>query len=390
MAGKPTEDKPWPVAVYNREVGGYIGRLGDIWVEGQLTRVHRPSGSVTFIEMRDTEKNQSISVTASPGVVPADIASGDHVKVLGHPQYWTSRGTLSLRISRILPVGEGALQAEMVETEKRLESEGLFHPRHKQRLPAVPKLIGLITAENSDAEKDVLNVARDRWPNVEFKTLHIPVQGVRCAGRAVAALKSLDADPTVDVIIFARGGGSNQDLLPWSDEALARAVFAANTPTVSAIGHENDKPMLDRVVDLRAATPTDAAKRVVPNLSNELRQIEQVFEQIGGSIRGQVQNNQLRVDSMLNQVAGSIAGSVNREQIHLQNAVQSLFVQSEAFIGSRERRVDTLGETLKALDHQKVLDRGYAVVQGVTGPTPASGTRFTVTTKDGTFDAVVA
>jgi len=383
-----TQESPWSVSRYNKEIGGYIGKLGDVWVEGQLTRVHRPSGSVAFLEMRDTEKNQSISITATPSVIPAEVSSGDHVKVYGHPQYWNSRGSLSLRVSQIEPVGEGAIQTQLEALEKKLDSEGLFHPRHKQKLPAVPKLIGLITAADSDAEKDVLNVARDRWPYVTFRTVHIPVQGQRCVGRAVEAIRALDSDPEVDIIILARGGGSKQDLLPWYDEALVRAAFAASTPTVSAIGHENDRPLLDRVVDLRAATPTDAAKRVVPNVFNELRHIEQTFERIEGAISGQIQNGQLRIDSMAQQVASTIAQTIDNEGHRTRLAVNNLLDNSADFIARREQSIRALGEALNALDHQKVLNRGYAVVVGISGPNPAAGTRFTVTTKDGSFEAV--
>ncbi|WNM66336.1 exonuclease [Gordonia phage Culver] len=387
---KASEDAPWSVARYNQEVGKYVDRLGDIWVEGQLVRVHRPKGHVVFIEMRDTEKKQSISVTATANVVPHDIADGDHVKVFGHPQYWNSRGSLSLRISQIMAVGVGALQNELEAREAKLEAEGLFHPRHKQTLPRVPKCIGLITAPNSDAEKDVLSVARGRWPGVSFKLSHINVQGQRCAGAAKRAIEELDADPGVDVIILARGGGSKEDLLPWSDEVLVRAAFASVTPVVSAIGHENDRPLLDRVVDLRAATPTDAAKRVVPDVHTELRQIEQMFERIGDSVAGRIQNSELRIDSMLDRVAGAVVSELSSADRRTDTALNAVLSNSAAQLASHNRRIDALGETMAALDHQKVLNRGYAVISGVSGPNPPAGIQFTVTTKDGTFTAVTA
>ena len=270
MSNEPTSaENPWPVREVNSKVKAWIERLGSVWVEGQLAQVNiKPSWRFSYLTLRDVEAEMSLQVTCDTALLqnaPAPLRDGDRVVVYGKPTFFTGRGSFSLRATEIRPVGVGELLARIERLRQQLASEGLFDASRKLPLPYLPRCIGLITGRSSAAERDVLSVAEDRWPHVNFKVINTAVQGAPAVPEVIAALEALDADPEVDVIIIARGGGSVEDLLPFSEEALQRAVSRARTPVVSAIGHEPDNPVLDNVADLRAATPTDAAKRVVPD-----------------------------------------------------------------------------------------------------------------------------
>lgn len=264
MSNEPTSaENPWPVREVNSKVKAWIERLGSVWVEGQLAQVNmKPSWRFSYLTLRDVEAEMSLQVTCDTALLqnaPAPLRDGDRVVVYGKPTFFTGRGSFSLRATEIRPVGVGELLARIERLRQQLASEGLFDASRKLPLPYLPRCIGLITGRGSAAERDVLSVAEDRWPHVNFKVINTAVQGAPAVPEVITALEALDADPEVDVIIIARGGGSVEDLLPFSEEALQRAVSRARTPVVSAIGHEPDNPVLDNVADLRAATPTDAA-----------------------------------------------------------------------------------------------------------------------------------
>jgi exodeoxyribonuclease VII large subunit len=270
---KSTPEQPWPVRVVSQKLGEWIGRLGWVWVDGQVAQVsRRPGASTVFLTLRDPSADLSLTVTTNRDVLDAGVpqlAEGARVVVHAKPAFYPARGTLSLRAGEIRQVGLGELLARLEKLKQLLRAEGLFDPARKRRPPFLPAKIGLVTGRASAAERDVLTVARQRWPAVQLRVVNVAVEGRGAVADLGGALRVLDEEPSVDVIVLARGGGSVEDLLPFSDEALCRAVAAARTPVVTAIGHETDTPLVDFVADVRAATPTDAAKRVVPDLAEE-------------------------------------------------------------------------------------------------------------------------
>ncbi|MEU6281083.1 exodeoxyribonuclease VII large subunit [Streptomyces sp. NPDC047028] len=277
MAVNTSPESPLPVGDVSRLIGGWIDRLGAVWVEGQITQLsRRPGAGVVFLTLRDPSYDISVSVTCFRQVfdeVADVVGEGARVVVLAKPEWYAPRGQLSLRAAEIRPVGVGELLARLEQLKKRLGAEGLFAADRKKPLPFLPQLIGLVCGRASAAERDVLENARHRWPAVRFEVRNVAVQGVHAVPQVVQAVKELDAVDDIDVIIVARGGGSVEDLLPFSDEQLVRAVAQCRTPVVSAIGHEPDTPLLDYVADLRASTPTDAAKKVVPDVGEEFERV---------------------------------------------------------------------------------------------------------------------
>ena len=266
-------ENPWPVRAVATRVAKWIDRLGVVWVEGQLTEIKvRQDSKTVFMVLRDPAADMSLSITCHRELVrnaPVRLSEGTQVVVCGKPYFHTARGSFWLRVSEIRAVGVGELLARIERLRKLLDAEGLFDPRLKRPIPFLPNTIGLITGRASAAERDVMTVATGRWPAVRFAVRNTVVQGANAVPQIVEALRELDGDPAVDVIVVARGGGSVEDLLPFSDETLCRAISACTTPVVSAVGHEPDNPLCDLVADLRAATPTDAAKRIVPDTAAE-------------------------------------------------------------------------------------------------------------------------
>ncbi|MGX1485410.1 exodeoxyribonuclease VII large subunit [Streptomyces griseus] len=290
MALTTSPEAPLPVGDVSRLIGGWIDRLGAVWVEGQITQLsRRPGAGVVFLTLRDPSHDISVSVTCFRQVFDriADVVTeGARVVVLAKPEWYAPRGQLSLRATEIRPVGIGELLVRLEQLKKSLAAEGLFALDRKKPLPFLPQLIGLVSGRASAAERDVLENARRRWPAVRFEVRNTAVQGVHAVNQVVQAVHELDGLPEVDVIVVARGGGSVEDLLPFSDEALIRAVAACRTPVVSAIGHEPDSPLLDLVADVRASTPTDAAKKVVPDVGEELDRVQQLRDRALRTVRG--------------------------------------------------------------------------------------------------------
>ena len=273
-------ENPFPVRAVAIRVAGWIDKLGTVWVEGQLAQINMRTDSKTvFMVLRDPAADMSLTVTCPRDLVlgaPVKLAEGTQVVVCGKPSFYTGRGTFSLRLSEIRAVGVGELLARIERLRRLLDAEGLFDPRLKRPIPFLPNMIGLITGRASAAERDVTTVASARWPAVRFAVRNTAVQGPNAVAQIVEALRDLDRDRDVDVIVLARGGGGVEDLLPFSDETLCRAIAACRTPVISAVGHEPDNPLCDLVADLRAATPTDAAKRVVPDTAAEQRLIDEL------------------------------------------------------------------------------------------------------------------
>jgi exodeoxyribonuclease VII large subunit len=366
--GQSTPEEPWPVRVVSLKISAWIGKLGWVWIDGQVAQISRRPGAATvFLTLRDPSADLSLTVTANRDVLDAGapmLEEGARVVVHAKPEWFAQRGTLSLRAVEIRQVGLGELLARLEQLKKLLQAEGLFDPRRKRRPPFLPHRIGLITARASAAERDVLTNAKRRWPAVDFRVLNVTVQGPSAVPSIVGALQTLDADESVDVIILARGGGSVEDLLPFSDEALCRAVFACRTPVISAIGHEPDTPLVDWVADVRASTPTDAAKRVVPDLAEELRLIAQARLRLTQAVRHRIDREQQRLDAFRSRPAlARPSALIDRLEIDLRQAIERL----RRMVDHRLSRADTELEhtlaRLRALSPAATLSRGYAIVQ---------------------------
>jgi exodeoxyribonuclease VII large subunit len=369
---KSSADAPWPVRVVSQKLGAWVAKLGWVWVDGQVAQIsRRPGASVVFLTLRDPSADLSLTVTAHRDVLDAgapELAEGARVTLHAKPEFFPARGSLSLRADEIRQVGLGELLARLERLKKLLGAEGLFARERKRRLPFLPRRIGLITGRASAAERDVLVNTRRRWPSIDFRTISVAVQGLTAVPQILDALKVLDNDDTVDLIVIARGGGSVEDLLPFSDEALCRAVFAARTPVVSAIGHETDAPLLDYVADLRASTPTDAAKRIVPDLGEETELIHQARYRLDRAVATMLDREGQRIESWRSRP------SLARPELLVDQReaeVSQLRDRALRSVDQRLRRADDdLRHTvarLRALSPAATLQRGYAIVQRADG-----------------------
>jgi exodeoxyribonuclease VII large subunit len=368
VEGRSTAEQPWPVRVVSQRLGEWIGRLGWVWVDGQVAQIsRRPGASTVFLTLRDPSADLSLTVTTSRDVLDVGaptLAEGARVVVHAKPAFYPARGTLSLRADEIRQVGIGELLARLEQVRKLLRAEGLFDPARKRRPPFLPRKIGLITGRASAAERDVVVTATRRWPAVQRRVVNTPVQGTEAVPQIVAALRLLDNDDEVDVIILARGGGSVEDLLPFSDEALCRAVFACRTPVVTAIGHETDTPLVDLVADVRASTPTDAAKRVVPDLGEERDLIGTARGRLRRALIGRLHQEQHRLDALrARPVLARPLVMVDERAADL----AALRDRARRCLGHRlDAAANDLRHTLarvRALSPAATLQRGYAIVQ---------------------------
>lgn len=376
-SGGPSPDAPWPVSQLNAQVKNWIERLGHIWVEGQVTQVNMKSTwKLSYVTLRDVDQEASVQVTLSTSTLrnmATPLKNGDRVVMYGKPAFYAGRGSFSLWVTQVRHVGVGELLARIEELKRALAAEGLFDERLKRPLPFLPQRIGLITGRGSAAERDVLSVAKDRWPAVQFEVINTAVQGPNTVPEVLAALEKLESAPQVDVIIVARGGGSVEDLLPFSEEALSRAVSRMTTPVVSAIGHEPDNPVLDHVADVRAATPTDAAKRVVPDVVAERQYVSELRGRAAGALRGWVANEQRSLSNVRSRpVLADPMLPVARQQDLIAEAMQRKDRALGLAVRERRNHIMSLKAQVNALGPSQTLARGYSIVQVVprdgTGP----------------------
>ncbi|OBF89552.1 exodeoxyribonuclease VII large subunit [Mycobacterium sp. 852002-51152_SCH6134967] len=393
-------ENPFPVRSVSMKIKDWIERLGTVWVEGQVAQLStRPNSSTAYITLRDPSVDMSLSITCPRELVlnaPVKLTEGTRVVMLGRPNFFVGRGSFSLRVNQIRAVGVGELLARIERLRQLLHAEGLFDPRLKRPIPFLPNTIGLITSRGSHAEHDVISVATGRWPAVRFAVRNTAVQGPNTVPQVVEALRGLDADPHVDVIVIARGGGSVEDLLPFYDETLCREIAKCTTPVVSAIGHEPDNPLCDLVADLRAATPTDAAKRIVPDAAAEQAYITDLCRRGGRALRNWVHReqhalDQLRSRPVLAQPLAAItarADEVDRLRTTARRDVTRMVATETDRIGHLSARLSTLGPAA-------TLARGYAVVQKMpdaqvlrTAVDAASGVRLRVRVADGAITAI--
>ncbi|MGQ0840862.1 exodeoxyribonuclease VII large subunit [Actinokineospora sp.] len=364
----PTAEEPWPVRTVARKIADWINRLGTVWVEGQVTQISaRPGTGTAFLTLRDPAADVSMTVTCSTALLrqhEPPLVDGTRVIVHAKPTFFLNRGTLSLRADEIRAVGIGELLARIERLRKLLGAEGLFDPRRKRRPPFLPTRIGLITGRASAAEHDVLANATARWPAVRFRVENVAVQGALAVPQILDALSILDKDAEVDVIVIARGGGSVEDLLPFSDEELCRAVAACRTPVLSAIGHEPDTPLLDHVADVRCSTPTDAGKRVVPDVVEESARVRQLRDRARRALHGWVDREYRLLASLRSRpVLADPLTPLDRRA----DEVSALAERGRrALLGGLAAEQSTLSNTrarLTTLGPAATLARGYAVVQ---------------------------
>jgi exodeoxyribonuclease VII large subunit len=362
----PTVDTPWPVAVLSAKIKGWIDRLGAVWTEGEITQWGVSGGNV-YGKLKDLSADATVGFTiwsSVRGRLPKDLSQGDRVVALVKPNYWVKGGTLTMQVFEMRHVGLGDLLERLERLRQKLKAEGLFDASRKKPLPFLPRCIGLITGKDSDAEKDVLRNAQLRWPSVQFRVAYAAVQGERAASEVTAALLRLDAEPAVDVIVIARGGGDFQNLLVFSDETLVRTAAACNTPIVSAIGHEADRPLLDDVADLRASTPTDAAKRVVPDVAEELSRVQQARARLGMRVTRLIASEIDRLEQLRSRpVLATSAWLVDSRAEELSRYVGRGGELMERLVERSLAAVADLRGQLRALSPQRTLDRGYAIAQ---------------------------
>lgn len=349
MALDSSAEEPVPVRTVSRMIGEWVGRLGAVWVEGEVSNFRpRPGARNQFFALRDLEADFSLKIVVDAGTLGAvdpPVEEGQRIVVWARPEYWGGQGSLQLRARHIRAVGVGELLAQLEKLKGLLAAEGLFSPERKKPIPFIPTRVGLICGRASAAMRDVLHIARERWPAVQFEIREVAVQGASAVPDVVAALRELDEMASVDVIVIARGGGSVEDLLPFSNETLVRAVAAANTPIVSAIGHEPDMPIIDFVADVRASTPTDAAKRIVPSVIEQREIIHHLATRLHQASGVRIEREQQRVEELL---------------LRAQRAVQRHIATSRADVLHLQARV-------RALSPLATLERGYAVVTDDTG-----------------------
>lgn len=361
-------ESPWPVSQLSLTLVDYIKKLGAVWVEGELTKIS-DRGSNMFAELRDLQQEMVLPVHSwAAGSLPKDLQNGDRVAVLARPEFWKKNGKLSLAVLEIRKVGLGELLERIQRLRAQLIAEGLTDESRKQALPFLPNCIGLITGKDSDAEKDVLQNAKLRWPEVEFRVINTKVQGDSAAPEILAALKKLDEDPEVDVIIIARGGGAFGDLLVFSDETVVRAVAAAKTPIISAIGHDNDRPVLDDVADLRASTPTDAAKRVVPDVVQERNDLATWLRRGFLRLSTWVDSQATALGSLRSRpVLANPHTFIEMHEVEVADLIGSARDWVSAKLTNESKDIEHARRMAVSLSPQSTLDRGYSVVRTEAG-----------------------
>ena len=383
-----SEHSPWQVSQLSRSLKDWIDKLGRVWVEGELQSFSEKGGNV-FGSLRDLDVENAIEIHSfanSGAEIELGLNQGDRVVALLQPVFWPKNGKLTMRIGAMHKVGLGELLERIEKLKQQLIAEGLTDPSRKKPLPFLPNRIGLITGAKSDAEKDILQNAKLRWPDVQFEVINTLVQGDRAAGEIILAMGQLDAMKEVDVIIVARGGGSFQDLLPFSDERLVRAAAALSKPLVSAIGHENDSPLLDLVADLRASTPTDAAKRVVPDVVEERKNLKLMRERAWYRVSSYVDAQLQLINSIRTRpVLASPFGFIDAQQEQLTMLTRRIREIFDYRLKVSVSEIKELTARASALSPRLTLERGYSVLMDDKGKRVSKlkkDSKFTVITKD--------
>ncbi len=374
-----SSESPAPVRVVSEAIKEYVERLGPIWIEGEISELNERSGGMAFMRLRDTSVDMSLSVMCYKNVLAAVQPLPANARVVIHAKasWFTKNGSLTMSAKEIRQVGVGELLARLEALKGLLAAEGLFSADRKVALPLLPRKVGLICGRNTDAEKDVVENARRRWPAVEFEIREVAVQGAAAVVEVSEALRELESIEDVDVIIITRGGGSFEDLLPFSDESLVRLAASCQTPIVSAIGHEKDSPLLDLVADYRASTPTDAAKRVVPDIEQEIADINKIRDRMYRRLVS-------TIDYELNQIAQLRNRPVMKDpSVMVKVRVDELSALRDrshrgfkALLDIEKKEIKGVIAHLRSLSPQSTMDRGYAVVQSDDGTIVRDATKL--------------
>jgi exodeoxyribonuclease VII large subunit len=361
-----SSESPAPVRVVSEAIKEYVERLGPIWIEGEISELNERSGGMAFMRLRDTSVDMSLSVMCYKNVLAAVQPLPANARVVIHAKasWFTKNGSLTMSAKEIRQVGVGELLARLEALKTLLAAEGLFSADRKVALPKLPRKVGLICGRNTDAEKDVVENAKRRWPAVEFEIREVAVQGAAAVVEVSAALRELEAIEDVDVIIITRGGGSFEDLLPFSDESLVRLAASCETPIVSAIGHEKDSPLLDLVADVRASTPTDAAKRVVPDIEQEIADINKIRDRMYRRLLASIEYELNQIAQLRNRPVmkdPNVMIKVRKDDLTaLRDRSHRGF---KALLDIEKKEIKGVIAHLRSLSPQSTMDRGYSVVQ---------------------------
>ena len=378
-----SSESPAPVRVVSEALKEYIDRLGPIWIEGEISELNERSGGMAFMRLRDTSADMSISVMCYKSVLATAQPLPANARVVIHakPSWFTKNGSLTMSAKEIRQVGVGELLARLEALKEKLALEGLFASDRKVKLPLLPRTVGLICGRNTDAEKDVVENARRRWPAVQFEIREVAVQGAAAVVEVSQALRELEADPFVDVIIITRGGGSFEDLLPFSDESLVRLAASCETPIVSAIGHEKDSPLLDLVADYRASTPTDAAKKVVPDIAQEISDIEKLRDRALRSLVARLDFESQQIAQLRNRPVMKDPMVMVTTRVDELKALRDRSLRGfTSLLEIEKKELKGVRDHLRSLSPQSTMDRGYAVVQLTDGKILRDATKLKVGT----------
>ena len=361
-----SSESPAPVRAVTEAIKEYLDRLGPIWIEGEIAELNERSGGMAFLRLRDSSVDMSLSVMCHKSVLAsvAPLPANARVVLYAKGSWYTKNGSYTLSAREIRQVGVGELLARLEALKTMLAAEGLFASENKVALPLLPRKIGLICGRNTDAERDVVENAKRRWPAVQFEIREVTVQGAAAVSEVSAALAELEALADVDVIIITRGGGSFEDLLPFSDEGLVRLAAKCSTPIVSAIGHEKDSPLLDLVADFRASTPTDAAKRVVPDINEEIDLIEKLRDRASRFMRNMIELESSKIANLAARPVLRDPAVMITSRLEIVNGLRDRSIRSfQSRLAIAQEELLQVTARVRALSPQATLDRGYAVVQ---------------------------
>jgi len=396
----PYDDRTvYSVAAFNRGVGQWLGRLPTVWVEGEVTELRRHERWATvFFTLKDPTDGSCVGVTIGRGKFDAlrlDLADGERVHVFGRPELYEQRADFKLRALTIERFGVGAHLAALERLKANLAAEGVFAEDRKRPLPFLPRRIGIVTGNDAAAKRDVVTTIRSRFPAASVVVAETYVQGPRAAAEIVAAMSALCEQPDVDVLILTRGGGSFEDLLPFSDERVVRAVAGCPVPVVSAVGHEQDTPLCDLAADVRASTPTMAGKLVVPELTELCGKLDRAREALARNVHRSLERDRQRLARSAERLRVGPRAAVQRENLRLERARERLRVAPALAVERKRAVLEKSGARLVALSPVQTLRRGYAIVRTESGGLVASsgdvstGARVDVTVADGGFGARV-
>ena len=396
----PYDDRTvYSVAAFNRGIGQWLTRLPTVWVEGEVTELRRHERWATvFFTLKDPADGSCVGVTMARGRFDAlrlDLADGERVHVFGRPELYEQRGEFKLRALTIERFGVGAHLASLERLKASLAAEGLFAEERKRALPLLPRRIGVVTGNDAAAKRDVVTTIRSRFPPASVLVAETYVQGPRAAAEIVAAIGALCEQPEVDVVVVTRGGGSFEDLLPFSNERVVRAVAGCPVPVVSAVGHEQDTPLCDLAADVRASTPTAAGKLVVPELAELWGRLDRAHGALARNVRRALEHDRQRLARSGERLRAGPRMAVQREGLRLERTRERLRVAPALAVERKRAALENTAAKLVALSPVQTLERGYAIVRTESGGVVASsgdiraGAHVDVTLADGGFGARV-